>query len=157
MDKFSKLTRWIAESFAVTLFAIVLISQCLNILFRYTKILPPLMWVEEFTRFSFIWILFLLWHLADREDAHFKVDFAVARLTGKPKACLVLFQHLIVLGFATLTIWSSIRYIPATMAYGTNSFNELPMGVVYMVIPLGLVLVAVEHIRHLVRQLLKRT
>ena len=155
MEKFSKLTKWIAESFAVTLFAIVLISQCLNILFRYTKVLPPLMWVEEFTRFSFIWILFLLWHLADREDTHFKVDFAVAGLTGKPKACLFLFQHLIALGFAALTIWSSIRYIPATMAYGTNSFSGLPMGVIYLVIPLGLALVAVEHIRLLLRHFLK--
>ena len=153
MNRYEQLTRRATEGLAVFLFATVLLLQALNILFRYTGLRPPLMWVEELSTFSFIWILFLLWHLADRDEEHFKVDVLLDRLSPRWRRRLEALAHLLALLFAGIVLWASVQFIPTTMLYRTNSFDWLPMGVVYLVIPAGFVLVAIERLRLLVRAL----
>ena len=153
MNRYEQLTRRIAEGLAIFLFSLVLLLQALNIALRYTAVRPPLMWVAEFSTFSFIWILFLLWHLNDRDDEHFKVDVVLDRLSPPWRRRLEAFAHLLALLFAGIVVWASIKFIPTTMLYRTNSFDWLPMGVIYLVIPLGFVLVAVERFRLLLRAL----
>ncbi|MCP5115768.1 MAG: TRAP transporter small permease, partial [bacterium] len=151
MDRLSELTKSVAEWIAVGLFAAVLVLQTLNITFRYSGIVDPWMWVEEFSTFAFIWILFLLWHVADREGAHFTVDFLVAKLSPRRQLHVKGFAHAVSLLFALLVIWASAAFLPTTMLYTTNSFDWLPMGVIYLVIPVGLALVAMEQVRALVK------
>ena len=149
MDSYARWTRRIAETLSVALFAALLLLQSLNIFLRYTKIGPPLMWVEELTRYGFIWIVFLVWHLSDRSDSHYRADLLSDSLPPVWRRGLLAGQSLLTLGFAILTIWSSFRYIPATLSYSTHSFPWLPMGVVYLVVPIGLTLVAIEQCRRL--------
>lgn len=153
MDGYERFTRRVSEGIAVFLFSAVLVLQALNILFRYTGVRAPFMWVEEFSTFSFIWILFLLWHLNDRDDEHFKVDVLLDRLSPTWRRRLEALAHLLALSFAVIVVWASIRFIPTTMLYRTNSFDWLPMGVIYLVIPFGFVLVAFERLRLLRRAL----
>ena len=87
MKRYSQLTKMFAEWAAILLFATVLFLQSLNIFPRYTTLADPLMWVEEFSRFGFIWILFLLWHVADREGLHFQVDFLRDRVGEGGSTC----------------------------------------------------------------------
>jgi TRAP-type C4-dicarboxylate transport system permease small subunit len=147
MRSYSSLTKTIAETIAVVLFLTVLILQTANIFFRYTQVRPPWMWVQDFTKYSLIWMVFLLWHLADRDQAHFAVDVAVTRSRGRVRKALQLLAHVAAMIFAAVTVWSSVAFIPTTMSYSTQSFSSVPMGVVYMVIPLGLALVFVERLR----------
>lgn len=147
MKTYSELTQRFAEAIAVFLFCAVLGLQSINIFFRYTKVSAPLMWVEEFSTFSFIWIFFLLWHLGDRNQTHFHVDVLLDRLSGKPRQFLELFGHAVAIFFAGVTVSSSVAFIPTTMMYSTNSFSWLPMGVIYLVIPFGLALVLIERLR----------
>ena len=153
MGGYERFTRRVSEGIAVFLFSAVLVLQALNILFRYTGVRAPLMWVEEFSTFSFIWILFLLWHLNDRDDEHFKVDVLLDRLSPAWRRRLEALAHLLALAFAVIVVWASVRFIPTTMLYRTNSFDWLPMGVIYLVIPFGFVLVAFERLRLLRRAL----
>jgi TRAP-type C4-dicarboxylate transport system permease small subunit len=153
VNRYEQLTRGIAEGLAIFLFSVVLLLQALNIALRYTGFRPPLMWVAEFSTFSFIWILFLLWHLNDRDDEHFKVDVLLDRLPPVWRRRLEALAHLLALLFAGIVVWASARFIPTTMLYRTNSFDWLPMGVVYLVIPVGFVLVAVERLRLFLRAL----
>ena len=143
---YTHITRSVTESIVVVLFSAVLVAQTLNILFRYTQIHEPWMWVGEFSRYAFIWILFLLWHLCDRKGSHFVVDVLTARVAGRCRVALELFGRLVTLLFAALVIWSSAKYIPTTMLYSTDSFRWLPMGVVYLIIPVGLLLVFIEQL-----------
>ena len=153
MNRYEQFTRRIAEGLAIFLFSVVLFLQALNIALRYTGFRPPLMWVAEFSTFSFIWILFLLWHLNDRDDEHFKVDVLLDRVPPPWRRRLEAFAHLLALLFALIVVWASIKFIPTTMLYRTNSFDWLPMGVIYLVIPLGFGLVAFERLRLLRRTL----
>jgi len=150
MQRYSRVTKVVTETLALCLFGAVLVLQTANIVLRYTGLHPPLMWVEEFSTFSFIWIFFLLWHLADRSGKHFVVDVMLERLSGRPRQALEIFDHTTALFFAGIVVWSSIRFIPVAGGYPTNSFNWLPMGVVYLAIPIGLTLVFIERLRMLV-------
>jgi TRAP-type C4-dicarboxylate transport system permease small subunit len=141
-----KICKSIIETIVVFLFSAILIVQVLNIFFRYTKIHEPWMWVGEFSRYSFIWIVFLLWHLCDRRGSHFVMDVIFEKLGGKTRLALEYFNGLIVLFFAGVVIWGTIQYIPTTMMYSTASFRWLPMGVVYAVIPVGILLVFIENV-----------
>ena len=143
---YTGVTKRVTESVVVVLFSAVLLAQFLNILFRYTKIHEPWMWVGEFSRYAFIWIFFLLWHQCDRKGSHFVVDVLTAKLTGRVRAAIELFGRLAALLFALLVVWSSAKYIPTTLLYSTDSFRWLPMGVVYFIIPVGLLLVFIEQL-----------
>ena len=147
MTWYSQATKTFANWIAISLFSIVLLLQALNIFLRYTTLASPLMWVEEFSRFAFIWILFLLWHVADREGAHFPVDFLHERLSNRGRKRLDVLTHSRALMFSIVVLLASVRFIPTTMLYATNSFAWLPMGVIYLVIPAGFILVAIERLR----------
>jgi len=146
-SSYSNFTRIVTEVFAVITFSVIVVLQTYNIIGRYTKLYYPLMWVEPLTRYLFIWIVFLLWHLLDRRDSHFVVDILPNKLSGRKKEYVELFINLIVVFFNGIVILSSVKYIPTTMIYCTSSFRWLPMGMVYTVIPLGSLLVLVDRLR----------
>jgi len=144
---YSKFLNTVIETFVVILFSVIIALQSYNLFVRYTKLYPPLMWVEEFTRYSFIWIAFLLWHLLDRRGIHFVIDILLNKLSGKKKEYLELFINLIVIFFCGIVILSSVKYVSIAMLYCTDSFRWLPMGIVYAIIPIGLLMVLIERVR----------
>ena len=145
-NSYKRFTRFVAETFSISLFAFIVIVQCYNIFSRYTKIGFPMAWVEEFSRYSFIWITFFLWHLSQREGDHFVVDIIPNKLKGKPKFLLEIFISLVIIIFTFLLIYSSWLYIPSTMTYCAQSFRRIPMGIFYTVIPIGIVFVLIEEV-----------
>src|SRR6056297_1391582 len=90
------ITKYLFEGLSITLFISVIFFQVLNIFFRYTKIAYSIVWVEEFTKFSFIWIVFMLWHLADRNGSHFVVDLFSNKLSKRKKMYLDILMDLLV-------------------------------------------------------------
>jgi len=146
-SNYSKFTRIAVETFVVILFSVVFVLQNYNIIGRYTKIWRPLMWVQDFSIYSFIWMIFLLWFLLDRRGSHFVVNMLSDKLSEKNKKYQKLFVNLIAVFFSGVVIQSSFKLIPIAMTCYTSSFTWLPKGVVYMVMPLGLLLVLVERLR----------
>jgi TRAP-type C4-dicarboxylate transport system permease small subunit len=147
MTFYSTITKLVTETIAVVLFFTVLVLQTANIFFRYSGVRPPAMWVEDFSKYALIWIFFLVWHLADRQQQHFAVDIFGPKLPPRAKKAMSAFVHLVAIGFSVVVIWSSFKFIPTIMGYPTQSFRWLPMGVVCLVIPVGLTLVVVERCR----------
>mgnify|MGYP001042696773 CR=1 FL=1 len=144
------ITKYIIEGIVVTLFIAVIFFQSLNIFFRYTKIAYSIVWVEEFTRFSFVWITFLLWSLADRNGSHFMVGLFLDKLNKRKRMYLEILIDLLIICFVFVLIWASFEYIPGTMSYHTDSIIWLRMGIIYLVIPFGSALVFIERVLMLV-------
>ena len=132
MERYSQITRYVTETAVIFLFS--------------AGFLAPLMWVEEFSTFSFIWMFFLLWHVADRDGKHFMVDILHGKVPPRIRWGLEVFRHFAAIVFSGVVVWSSWAFISVAGGYPTNSFKWLLMGVVYLVIPLGLGLVLVERI-----------
>ena len=102
---YQQFTKRVIETFVVFLFCAVLILQMSNIFLRYTKLSAPWMWVGEFSRYAFIWIVFLLWHLNDRKGSHFVVDVLTSKYTGRMKLVFELFSNVLTIIFACIIMW----------------------------------------------------
>lgn len=139
-------TRFVIETFSISLFTFVLLVQSYNIFSRYAKIGYPIMWAEEFTRYSIIWIVFLCWHLDQRDENHFNVNIISGKLKGKPKFFLEIFISIGIILFAIFLCYSSWLYYPSTMIYCAKSFQKIPMGIFYLAIPIGIIFLLIEEI-----------
>ena len=115
-DSYSRLTRRIAETLAILLFASVLVVQAVNIFFRYSQVAAPWEWVEEFSKFALIWMFFLLWHLSDREQRHFAVDFLAAKMPPRLRHLCDALGHLIAVVFTSVVVVSwPPAWVPSMM------------------------------------------
>lgn len=56
------------------LMAAVIIPVSMQILSRYTGLIPRFIWTEEIARFCFVWIILIGSMIAVRDDTHFDVD-----------------------------------------------------------------------------------
>ena len=87
--------------------AILVIPVTLQIISRYTDLIPAYIWTEEMARFMFIWTIMIGAMIGVRESTHFEVDVwpqmgaraeAVARLLGRlgvlAAACVFVFAGL---------------------------------------------------------------
>ena len=54
--------------------AILIVPVTLQILSRYTGLIPSWIWTEELSRFLFIWMVMLGAMIGVREHSHFEVD-----------------------------------------------------------------------------------
>jgi TRAP-type transport system small permease protein len=116
-----------------------------------------ILWVEEASRYAMIWLTFLGAGLVLRYGGHIGIDLLHERL---PRQAAVL-RGLIVallLAFFAFMVWVGGRY--ALLTWGqTTPVMEIPIGAVYLAIPIGfalliahLLLMAAPYIRR--RQLL---
>ena len=64
-----------------TLLFLLVVPVTLQILARYTEVIPRYIWTEEAARFLFIWIIMIGATIAVRERTHFDVD-----ILPKPRA-----------------------------------------------------------------------
>src|SRR4029453_10132812 len=70
IDRYHRLLTWLM----VATVAILVIPVTLQIISRYTALIPSWIWTEELSRFLFIWMVMLGAMIGIREHAHFEVD-----------------------------------------------------------------------------------
>jgi TRAP-type C4-dicarboxylate transport system permease small subunit len=118
--------------------AILIIPVTLQIVSRYTALIPSWIWTEELSRFLFIWMIMLGAMIAVREGAHFLVDLW-PDLAPVPAAKLQMVANVFVLVFALVFVWWGIEFV----RFGwnqTSELAELPMTFIFIAWPVtGLV------------------
>jgi TRAP-type transport system small permease protein len=99
----------------------MIVPVTLQIVSRYTGLIPRYIWTEEAARFCFIWIILIGAMIAVREGTHFEVD--VLPLPRHPKGVAIM--HLIVyvamLVFALVFVMYGWRYA----SFGYSQTSEL--------------------------------
>jgi TRAP-type C4-dicarboxylate transport system permease small subunit len=65
------------------LIAVLIVPVTMQILSRYTGIIPRYIWTEEIARFAFIWIIMIGAAIAVRDGSHFDVDLLPEPKTRK--------------------------------------------------------------------------
>src|SRR6476619_172393 len=81
--------------------ALLIIPVTLQIISRYTALIPSWIWTEELSRFLFIWMVMLGSMIGIREHSHFEVD-VWPDLSPKAAAALRIVSDLFVLAFALI-------------------------------------------------------
>ena len=115
--------------------AILIVPVTLQIISRYTALIPSWIWTEELSRFLFIWMIMLGAMIAVREGSHFVVD-VLPDLPPRPNAFLQIVTNLLVLAFALVFVWWGIEFV----RFGwdqTSELAELPMAFIFMAWPVA--------------------
>lgn len=113
--------------------------QITQVLFRYF-LNRPLHWVDELSRFVFIWMIMIGAGLAMAKAAHFSIDFI---REGMPKLARTL-AHIVAQGsimlFSLVVIIQGLRLM-RTGARQITAALQVPISVAYAAIPFGCALI----------------
>jgi TRAP-type C4-dicarboxylate transport system permease small subunit len=115
--------------------AILIVPVTLQIISRYTALIPSWIWTEELSRFLFIWMVMLGAMIGIREGTHFEVD-VWPDLGPKATALLRIASNLCVLVFALVFVWYGIEFV----RFGWDQLSELaglPMPYIFFAWPLA--------------------
>jgi TRAP-type transport system small permease protein len=86
------------------LMALLIVPVTLQILSRYTGIIPRYIWTEEAARFCFVWIVMIGSMIAVRDRTHFDVDLLPHPKTPRQKAIAGLIVHFAMLAMGAVFI-----------------------------------------------------
>jgi TRAP-type C4-dicarboxylate transport system permease small subunit len=114
---------------------ILIVPVTLQIISRYTALIPSWIWTEELSRFLFIWMIMLGSMIGVREGTHFVVD-VLPQLPPRANAVLQIVADLGVLAFALVFAWYGIEFVK----FGWNQTSELadlPMPYIFASWPLA--------------------
>ena len=96
-------------------------------------------WSEEITRYMFVYVSLLGSFVAIRKNSHLKVDFFVGLLKGKAYRYFTHLTSIGVLGFLIYLTPLAYNLSMNTMKSESPGL-KLPMGYVYLAVPIGCVL-----------------
>lgn len=130
LDSYYKLLTWLL----VASVAILIVPVSLQMISRFTDLIPPYIWTEELSRFLLIWMIMIGAMIGVREGTHFDVD-VWPRLSPKLDAMLRIVSHFFVLIFALVYVIWGIEFV----RFGwdqTSELADLPMTWIFIAWPL---------------------
>ncbi len=113
-----------------------------NVVLRY-GFGQSLAWAEEASRYMMIWLAFLGAGLALREGAHIAVETLPDALPHALARIVRAAAILLVAAFLALILWLGWQYAEFAMMQRTPVLR-LPVGYIYMAIPIGMALMLVH-------------
>ena len=114
---------------------ILIIPVTLQIVSRYTHLIPSWIWTEELSRFLFVWMVMLGAMVGVRERTHFEVD-VWPELGPRANALLRIVSGLGVLVFALVFVWWGVQFV----RFGwdqTSELADLPMPFIFFAWPIA--------------------
>ena len=114
--------------------ALLVVPVTLQMISRFTALIPAWIWTEEMARFLFIWMVMLGAMVGVREATHFEVD-VWPQLKPRPNAVLRIVSMIFVLVFAFVFVYYGIKFVQ----FGWNQTSELadlPMAYIFIAWPL---------------------
>ena len=127
---FAALLNWLL----ILTVAVLIIPVTMQILSRYTHLIPPYIWTEELARFVFIWMIMIGAMIGVRESTHFDIDIW-PRLSPRVDAALRLVSNVFTLVFALVFVWSGYEFTEFAI-YRISELAELPLWVIHVAWPL---------------------
>ena len=143
------------ELVAGSLFVLMSLATLANVIARYF-FNHPIEWAEEFSRYAFIWVVFLGAAYCSKSNRHIVIDGLVLALPLRVRACLQ-----VVVDLLTLILLSTLLYYGWFLTVFTTQPTStllVPMSVVYVVVPLSALVMGlrllgtlVDHVRRICR------
>lgn len=149
------LDKYFEESIMLVLLAIMVIVMGLQVFMRYI-LNSSLAWPEEFTRYCFIWFVFLGIGYGIRYDIHIRVNIFETFFPKIEKALRII-QDLVFLGFCLYMIKPAYSGILMMIKTGQHSpAMQVPMYVVYCSLLFGIALALFRLIQKYINILLTK-
>jgi TRAP-type transport system small permease protein len=113
--------------------AIIVIPVTLQMVSRYTALIPSYIWTEEMARFLFIWMILIGAMIGVREASHFEVD-VWPTLPRRGEAAVRIAARLGILALALVFLWGGIEFTRFAW-YRTSELAELPLWMIHIAWP----------------------
>ena len=134
---FLRANRWAVIGLLAAMALMVFANVALRALTAHS-----ILWVEEASRYTMIWLTFLGAGPVLRYGGHIGIETLHERLPGIAPQLRGLIVALL-FGFFGFMIWVGLRY--ALLTWGqTTPVMEIPIGAVYLAIPVGFALLALH-------------
>jgi TRAP-type C4-dicarboxylate transport system permease small subunit len=130
------------EDAAAVLMAAILAVLGLQVFTRYV-LGNPLSWTEEVARHLFIWMVFFGASAAIRDGTHVSIDLLVSRLPKGLHAAVTAVNALLILFFLGNVLYWGIKAVDRMWSLPTATL-EIPIGLVYVVLPISAVLMMIR-------------
>ena len=130
-------------------FAVMVVVGTYQVVVRYFFNSPSTV-SEELLTYSFSWMALLSSALVFGKRDHMRMGFIADKLTGVPKKILEIVIELMIMAFSvSVMIWGGYTIMQLSMTQVTASLG-IPMGVVYIVVPLSGVLIAIYSVLNII-------
>ena len=133
MHRFIELYGRVLDWLLAATVGILVIPVTLQIIARFTELIPHWIWTEEMARFLFIWMVMLGAMVGIRDSAHFEVD-VWPDLAPRANALLNVTAHVFVLIFALVFVWYGIEFVQFGWDQ-TSELAEMPMTYIFIAWP----------------------
>ena len=145
-----KIADKIVERILILLLGLMLLQVVWQVFSRYILLVPS-SFTDELSRFLLIWIGLLGASYATGKKMHLTIDLLPNFLSGRKKKNLDLVIHSLVILFALFVmVIGGIRLVYISLALGqTSSALEIPLGIIYLVIPLSGIMIIFYSIMNL--------
>jgi TRAP-type C4-dicarboxylate transport system permease small subunit len=134
MRKFIDAYYWLLNVLLGISVGVLILPVTLQMIARFTDLIPPMIWTEEMARFLFIWMVMLGAMVGVRDGTHFDVD-VWPELKPRTNALLRIVSMVFILVFALVFVWYGIRFVQFGWAQ-TSELADMPMAWIFVSWPL---------------------
>jgi TRAP-type transport system small permease protein len=114
---------------------ILIIPVTIQIVSRYTELIPAYIWTEEMARFLFVWTIMIGAMVGVREAQHFEVD-VWPTLSRRAEAAVRIVSRIGVLALAVVFVMAGIEFTRFAW-YRTSELAELPLWLIHIAWPVA--------------------
>ena len=132
-ERFTAAYAQLLEMLLVATIALIIVPVTLQIISRFTHVIPAYIWTEEMARFLFIWSIMIGASIGVREAAHFEVD-VWPQMTGRPEAAVRIMSRLGILALAIVFLWTGIEFTRFAW-HRTSELAEMPLWLIHVAWP----------------------
>jgi len=118
------------------LMGLMIIPVFLQVLSRYTGILPRYIWTEEVARFCFVWIIMIGSMIAVRDGTHFDVDLLPKPKRPRTRGYYQLIRHLSMFVLGLIFVWYGYVFAKSGLAQNSE-MSGINMISIYISFPLA--------------------
>ncbi|TAJ88881.1 TRAP transporter small permease [Reyranella sp.] len=115
--------------------AVIVVPVTLQMVSRYTDLIPPYIWTEEMARFLFIWMIMIGAMIGVREASHFEVD-VWPTLSRRREAAVRIAARLGILASALVFVVGGIEFTRFAW-YRTSELADLPLWMIHIAWPVA--------------------
>lgn len=136
------------EVIAGTLLVLMALATLLNVVARYF-FNSPVPWADEFSRYAFIWLVFVGAVVCTKQGRHISIDLVVTAMPDRVRPFVQILADV-----ATATLMLIIIYygwMLTSSATQPTSTLKVPQYVVYMIVPLSALLILLRTGRDIIR------
>lgn len=151
LDKISE----IALKFSALLLLVIILAVWYQVFARIVHISTK--GIVELSGFMLIWVCYFGIAYGLRTGRHIRVDIIYGRMPENIQNIFLIIGNLICVAFSIIITWEGIKLIRMYYEIGQNSLTlRIPMFIVYIGMPIGMISFAVEAIREIVLTIKKR-